>query len=187
MALERCPNGHYYDPTKHTSCPHCGVAGLDFHKTAPKRPAGEEEKTVPKDQTAGVRGEEPGFTTPFFNRRIGIDPVVGWLVCIDGPNRGMDYRIRSENNAIGRAETMRICIAGDEGISRENHAIISYDPESNTYTMLPGMARGLVYLNRSPVYGPAPLRPFDEIKLGSSILLFVPLCGDFGGKGFRWT
>jgi hypothetical protein len=98
----------------------------------------------------------------------------------------MDYRIRSENNSIGRSETMRICISGDETIARENHAFVSYDPESNSYTLLPGSARGLVYLNRGPVYSQSPIRPFDEIKLGNTTLLFIPLCGDFGGK-FRWA
>src|ERR1700759_94390 len=27
--LMRCDNGHYYDPKKHTSCPFCGVPGLN--------------------------------------------------------------------------------------------------------------------------------------------------------------
>ncbi len=187
MALEqRCSNGHYYDTAKHTTCPYCGVAGLDIGKTVPKRPAGESFPTHPKD-APGEPGEDPGKTVGIFKSRIGIDPPVGWLVCIDGPDRGMDYKIRSENNSIGRSETMRICIDGDETIARENHAFVSYDPESNTYTILPGIARGLVYLNRGPVYGPANLRPFDEIKLGNTTLLFVPLCGDFGGKSFRWA
>jgi hypothetical protein len=132
------------------------------------------------------RGGEPGATIGIVKGKIGIDPPVGWLVCIDGPDRGMDYRIRSENNSIGRSETMRISIDGDETIARENHAFVSYDPESNIYMLLPGSARGLVFLNRGPVYSPSPIRPFDEIKLGNTTLLFIPLCGDFGGK-FRWV
>ena len=82
---------------------------------------------------------------------------------------------------------MRICISGDDQISRENHAFISYDPESNKYTMLPGNARGLVYHNRAPVYVPSELHAFDEIKLGGTTLLFVPLCGDSGAPGFKWA
>jgi hypothetical protein len=161
------------------------VAGLDFAKTMPKRTDGE-RATQPTDQPVG-RGTEPGATVGIFKNRIGIDPPVGWLVCIDGPDRGMDYKIRSENNSIGRSETMRICIDGDATIARENHAFVSYDPESNTYNVLPGNARGLVYLNRGPVYAPTTLRPFDEIKLGNTTLLFVPLCGNFGDRPFRWA
>jgi hypothetical protein len=186
VALQRCSNGHYYDPAKHTSgCPHCGIPGLDIGKTVPKRPPSEDVHTVPKEQH--FAGEEPNLTQGIFKQKIGIDPPVGWLVCIDGPDRGMDYRIRSEINSIGRSEQMRICIAGDEGISRDNHAMLAYDPESNTYTIMPGTSRGIVYHNRSPVFGQTPLRPFDEIKLGATTLLFIPLCGDFEGRGFKWA
>jgi hypothetical protein len=183
--VERCSKGHYYDAAKHTACPYCGVAGLDIGKTQGKRPEGG-DPTEPKDRR-GERGTDSGVTIGILPDKIGIDPPVGWLVCIDGPDRGMDYRIRSENNSIGRDVTMKICVAGDENISREDHAFVSYDPESNSYYLVPGVARGLVYLNRGPVYGPTPLRPFDEIKLGRTTLLFVPLCGDFGGKSFRWA
>jgi hypothetical protein len=184
VALEqRCSSGHYFDTTKHSACPYCGVAGLDIGKTVPKRPGGESIPSEPNDRPGG----EPGVTVGIFKSRLDIDPPVGWLVCIDGPNRGADYKIRSENNSIGRSETMRICIDGDGTIARENHAFVSYDPESNTYNLLPGIARGLVYLNRGLVFGPSPLRPFDEIKLGNTTLLFVPLCGNFGEKSFRWA
>jgi hypothetical protein len=185
VALEqRCNNGHFYDTAKHTTCPYCGVAGLDIGKTVPKRSAG--EPTQPKDRT-GERGAEPGPTISIYKSRLDIDPPVGWLVCIDGPNRGSDYRIRSENNSIGRSETMQICIDGDDRIARENHAFLSYDPESNTYNILPGIARGLVFLNKGQVYGASPLRPFDEIKIGKTVLLFIPLCGNFGEKQFKWA
>ena len=187
MALEqRCKNGHYYDTTKHTTCPYCGVAGLDIGKTEAKRVVGEQPSTWPKDEPR-EREAEPGGTVGVFMGSIGIDPPVGWLVCIDGPDRGRDYRILAENNSIGRSETMRICVRGDESIAREDHAFVVYDPESNTYSVRPGSARGLVYLNRGPVYETTHLRPFDEIKLGKTTLLFVPLCFDFEGKTFRWA
>ena len=44
----------------------------------------------------------------------GFTPVVGWLVCTEGPDRGHDYRIRTGYNHIGRAEHMDICIRGDK-------------------------------------------------------------------------
>jgi len=185
VALERCNSGHLFDPSKHTTCPHCGVPGLEINIKQGAKRAADEARTQPKDQPADTEAESSP-TTPYFQERIGIDPVVGWLVCKDGPSRGMDYRIRSENNSIGRSESMRICIDGDASISRDNHAFISYDPQANIYTILPGSARGLVYLNKQPVYSPAQLSPFDEIQLGKTTLVFVPLCGDFGGRGFRW-
>jgi hypothetical protein len=186
VALEqRCNAGHFYDTSKHTTCPYCGVPGLDIGKTTPNRAgAGAEPRraTQPKDSPT-ERGGDPGVTVPLIKGRIGIDPVVGWLVCVDGPDRGRDYKIRSENNSIGRSETMQICIDGDDAIARENHAFVSYDPESNAFTLLPGNARGLVYLNRGPVYSQVAMKAFDQIKLGNTTLIFVPLCGDH----HRWT
>ena len=37
-----------------------------------------------------------------------FDPVVGWLVCIEGATKGNDYRIHSQNNYIGRSARMDI-------------------------------------------------------------------------------
>ncbi len=156
---------------------------LDIGKTTPKRASGSDSSG---GETVG-RDVPHALTQGLFEAKIGINPPVGWLVCIDGPERGMDYRIRSENNSIGRSETMRVCIAGDEGIARENHAFLTYDPESNTYFIRPGIATGMVYHNRTPVFTPIELKPFDEIKLGKTTLLFVPLCGEFGARGFKWA
>ena len=35
MSLKRCKNGHFFDPKKHTFCPHCGVSSLKVGKTQP--------------------------------------------------------------------------------------------------------------------------------------------------------
>jgi len=189
VALERCPSGHLFDPAKHTSCPYCGVADLDFQKTHPKRPVTsnggdepEEMRTRPKDQ-APPAGADPGATQGIFRRKLGLDPVVGWLVCIEGTNRGRDYRIRSENNFVGRSEKMDISITGDEGISRENHAIITFDPKDSSFTLSPGNARGIVYLNGGAVHSSTSLSPHDEIQIGNTRLRFVPFCGS---DGFQW-
>lgn len=63
-------------------------------------------------------------------KKVGIDPVVGWLVCIKGPSRGRDYRIRSGRNGIGRSDAMDVPIAGDDTVSRENHAFLVYEPQN---------------------------------------------------------
>jgi len=190
MALERCPSGHLYDPAKHTACPYCGVSELDlFSKTSPRRPVPEPHvdepevmRTRPKGEKS-IGGTDPGATQPFFRNKMGLDPVVGWLVCVDGRDRGRDYRIRGENNFIGRSETMSICIGGDDGISRENHAVITFDPKTSLFKLSPGDARGMVYLNGEAVYSPVDLSAHDQIQLGNSQFRFIPLCGD----RFQWT
>jgi len=185
--MKRCDNGHYYDPTKHTKCPYCGVAGIDVIgprsiRIGPPAIAGDEARTRPQGQRisppnlgvgddAATRVIPPGGTSA-------IDPVVGWFVCVHGPEKGRDYRIRSENNTIGRAKEMYICISGDDSISRERHAVITFDPQRNAFHLSPGDGRGLVYVNSEVLLAHRELKPYDQIQMGKTKLIFVPFCGD---------
>jgi hypothetical protein len=121
-------------------------------------------------------------TIGVLRRRTGVDPVVAWLVCVSGPGRGKDYSICRERSFIGRAREMDVCIRSDPRVSRNRHALISYDPKSNTFKLGPGDANGLVYLNGEEVEAPSVVEPYDRIQLGQTELLFVPFCG----KRFRW-
>jgi hypothetical protein len=189
--LQRCPSGHLYDPTKHNSCPYCQAPGIDLGATRPAPNFGAPSPStgdvtvaaggLPQGQRPGKEQEE-GVTIGFYKKKIGIDPVVGWLVCIEGPERGRDYRLHSERNFIGRSEKMDICLRGDETISRENHAIISFNPRNLTFKLQPGDGRGLVYLNGDDIDAATILKPYDLIELGQTKLLFIPFCGE----RFQW-
>ena len=113
----------------------------------------------------------------------GPEPILGWLVCVQGPDQGRDYRIRCARNRIGRASLMDICIEGDNSVSRDTHAIITYDPSRNRFRLYPGSAHGIVYLNGRCVDGASELSAYDLIELGKTGLRFVPFCGE----RFQWT
>jgi hypothetical protein len=183
--LTRCDNGHYYDAKKHTSCPFCGVQnlGIDIEQTMAKRPGNAGfEVNVTRPLGQGLRQDEIGVTRGIYKQKMGVDPVAGWLVAISGPEIGLDYRITAERNFIGRAENMDIRIVGDETISRENHASVSYSPKNHTFRLYSGESKGLVYLNDEEVLTPELLKPFDVIEMGQTRLMFVPLCGE----KFHW-
>ena len=112
----------------------------------------------------------------------GFTPVVGWLVCVDGPAEGTDYRIRAGYNYIGRGENMDICIQGDNNIGRERHAMIAYDPQEKIYFFGPADGRSIVRKNDKMVMVPTELAAYDVIRIGSTKLMFVPLCGEH----FNW-
>jgi len=137
---------------------------------------------VPRREAPVPPEPEEGVTVGYYRKKIGIDPVVGWLVCIEGEDRGRDYRLHSERNFIGRSEKMDVCIRGDETISRENHAVISFNPRNNAFKLQPGDGRGLVYLNGEDLDVPLPLEPYDVLELGQTRLMFIPFCGE----RFKW-
>lgn len=110
--------------------------------------------------------------------------VVGWLVCIEGPEKGNDYRLFTGKNYIGRSVKSDICIEKDKAVSAEEHALIAYDSNNNCFYMADGRGRNINYLNGKPILGgSAELNPYDVIKTGETKLVFVPFCGEH----FMWA
>lgn len=107
-----------------------------------------------------------------------FDPVVGWLVCIEGATKGTDYRIHSQNNYIGRSAKMDISIPEDSHISAENSAIIAYDNEDRVFYFGPCSGRNIVRVNGKPALSVEKIEAYDVLTIGTTKLLFVPLCGD---------
>lgn len=105
-------------------------------------------------------------------------PVVGWLVCIEGAAKGRDYRIHSQYNYIGRGQHMDICISGDDCISTEKAAILAYDDEEKFFSFGPGMGHNVVRVNGKMLMNAVALNAYDELTIGKTKLLFVPLCGE---------
>lgn len=190
MAYVECGNGHVFDSDVNRSCPYCNSAvnrinfGGDAQgvgktvASAGYAPAGEEiGATVAPSGYAG-KSEDVGKTVGVFQKTMKLEPVVGWLVCIEGPDKGKDFRIYAKNNTIGRGEKMDICIKGDTTISRENHARLGYDDKHNNFHLIPGESSNNIYLNEEPVYVPAKLKIYDVIEFGDTKLLFIPFCND---------
>lgn len=178
-SASRCPNGHYYDPDEHSSCPFCGVPGLDVEveKTRAKRPGFTDEE-IEVTRRREIAADDEGKTVGVFVKKLGVEPVTGWLIAISGPAKGSDYRIVSDRNYIGRSKKMDVVIEGDETISRENHAIISYNPKKQSFRLFQGDSKRLTYLNDEEVIEPAQLKPYDVIELGQTKLAFIPFCSD---------
>jgi hypothetical protein len=105
-----------------------------------------------------------------------VDPVVAWLVCLDGPDRGHDYPLRAGENALGRSPSMDVCIANDAAVSRERHLIVTFDSVKETFLLLPGESAGLLYLNGESIRSPRHVKRDDVIEVGRTKLVFIPFC-----------
>ena len=111
------------------------------------------------------------------------DPPAGWLVVVKGPGMGSVVTIGIGSNSIGRDPGERISLDfGDEHISREGHAVVTYDPRGKKFYIQHGGGKNLTYLNDEPVLAPSELTPDSVLVIGETTLRFVPLCG----PEFNW-
>ena len=194
--MTRCPEGHFYDPTKHASCPWCALPmddGGDRTRPVQQTPPQMPPPMPPPPLPSVVAGPPPPPPLPppppplpkpgAATRRadatsVKYDPVVGWLVCLSGPDRGRDFRLHAEKNFIGRSPAMDVCVAGDETVSRDRHATVIFDPKRQFFWALPGDASGLVYLNGDIVHSPTQMHRDDVLEVGQTKLVLIPFCGD---------
>lgn len=161
--LIRCQNGHLFLSRRYgTICPYCNV------------------------ETATQEKKETGITEEQMEESLFLQdkkPVCGWLVCVEGPRKGKDYKVASGKNFIGRADDMDIQILGDNGIARRNHCALAYDDKEGKTYLLPGDTNGMVYLNEAVIFQPATVDAFNVIEIGNSKFVYVPFCGE----NFSWS
>jgi hypothetical protein len=129
--------------------------------------------------SAAPSGTAPGDTPSDFSG----EPVVGWLVVIDGPGRGQSLKLGYGVNTIGRGPDSRVSLDfGDEQISRQGHAMLTYDTKGRKFYIQHGGAANLTYLGDAPVLQPHEIKGREVIGVGNTKLVFVPFCG----PEFEW-
>lgn len=107
------------------------------------------------------------------------DPVVGWLVIVNGKGKTKVLTLGYGMNSIGRSPDERISVNfGDEKISRNKHAIITYDPRGRKFYVQHGGGKNLTYLGDQVLLVPMELKGGEEILIGQTTLRFMPLCGE---------
>lgn len=212
MNLTKCSNGHYYDADKYSSCPHCSKNDMvdddvtvNMEQTSAvsepvSRSVNQTGETQGRSQTQpgtvslrdavnvaaapapSVRDDEDDKTVSYYGGSLGIEPVVGWLVCVEGEMLGKAFELKNGKNFIGRAQNMDIVLEGDPNVSRERHAIVTYEPRGRVFIAQPGESRELFYMNDQVVLMNMEMHDRDILSIGRTKLMFVPLCG----SDFAW-
>lgn len=132
----------------------------------PKRAAADTGTAAAASAAAGSSGDQ----------RI-EDPVVGWLVVVEGPGKGSSLRLGYGMNPIGRSSDERVPLTfGDEEISRKGHAMVTYDPRGRKFYLQHGGGTNLTYLGDQPVLQPTELTGRETIGVGNTRMVFVPFC-----------
>ncbi|MDF2888506.1 MAG: hypothetical protein K0R23_2891 [Lacrimispora sp.] len=205
MDLKKCSNGHFYDGDKYSQCPHCNknsAADDDVTVNMEAMGSGYEKTDVKRDQVSGGNSgtvtlvqavqavsaskapvdDDDMKTVSFYGNVQGKEPLVGWLVCIDGNAKGKGYELKTGKNFIGRSSAMDVILEGDNSVSRERHAIITFEPKGRRFIAQPGESRELFYLNEDVVLENMELKYGDVVQIGKTQLKFVPFCG----PDFSW-
>ncbi len=204
--MRKCKNGHTYDETQYESCPQCDIendsktaaftSNKRFKSSMPSGSAFRDYSSSNNrfddsmsDRLYSSEGYLDSYvddydmhTVGLYKKIKGFDPVVGWLVCVEGASKGKDFIIRAERNFIGHDPSMDICISGDNTISAKKHAIISFNPKENTFRVIPGDGHGIINLNNNEVFNAEKLKRGDIIQIGQTNLIFIPLCDE----NFSW-
>ena len=136
--------------------------------------------------SAGPTQSMSGQAKTQYIRAEGLesDPVAGWVVVVEGQGRGGFRPIFVGMNSVGRDSSQRISLSfGDESISREEHAFITYDEEARCFYLQHGGKPNLIRLGGKPVLTPMELKANDLIRIGRTTLRFIPCCG----PNFSWS
>ena len=196
MAFVRCDRGHYFDTAKYDHCPTCrsldqrtselirklntgfssGGIALNEDVTMPIINRGGEtiELGVGQEHVSGGTADEDSVTVALFSKASGTGFVTGWIVCVEGPLKGRDFRLHHGMNWVGLNMNSDICLSGASGISMNKHCSIVYDDRSNHFYLVPD--NGLLYLKEETIAEPRMLSPGDLIRIGNCSFEFIPFC-----------
>jgi hypothetical protein len=135
---------------------------------------------APAAPTKAAGDDSP--TIGYYEAAIGTEPVVGWMVCIEGNHRGEDFRLKAGRNFVGRSSSMDISLTGDSSVARDRHAVVVYEPKSVSYLVQSGESKELCYLNDKVVLAVEEMKPYDVLTVGNTKLKFFPCCSE----DFHW-
>jgi len=145
------------------------------------------ERAPSIDRRSGITEEPPTraavFDAPVLAIPKADNPQVGLLVIIEGPGRGFTAPLSYGENTIGRSGDAQVRLDfGDADISENMHAKINYDPETRDFNIVPGDKDAEFMVGKTQVKKSRKLKNRDRITIGSTVLMFLAVCGD----GFDW-
>ncbi len=147
----------------------------EISETVQQEPVSIKDAVKNADSTFSSADEK---TIAKYNFSNSVEPVVGWIICVEGECKGESFNIKSGRNNIGRSLTNDIALAKEKSVSRERHAAITFEPNKKKFYIQSGESSGLTYVNDELIMMFTELKDYDEITLGESKYIFLRLCGD---------
>ena len=177
IAISSDPQRMFQDETnEHTAFVGSGVS-VTQQKTAKSGSAA----VVSEQETEGgrVHPAAQNQTQPAdwqsVSQRMSSGFAVGWLVCINGVQKGRDYRLCRGFNRLGGSDKMDIAVKGDPKLGDFVSCAIVYDDKSNEFFAVKQEDEN-VFLNEESLKGAVKLTSGDRIKAGDSEFEFIAFC-----------
>jgi pSer/pThr/pTyr-binding forkhead associated (FHA) protein len=158
-----CNNGHQMEDSW-TDCPYCIRTGYRADNPGLGKTVPEMAATRTDDQPAAYDG---GKTVALSN--IKRAPVVGWLVAMNGSQKGEDFRLREGRNSLGTAAGNEVTLR-DQAVSSK-HASITYKEGKFMITDLDSTNGTFVNESDEPA-ARTELKDNDIIRVGETTLKF---------------
>lgn len=144
--MKQCDNGHFYDENRFDSCPYCRDNAMVGKTVA----GGMSGATTAAAAAGATSDSDRGKTVGIIKKKRALDPPSAfWYASPD--LTAARLQAVSGRNFIGRAAAMDVALADDDTVSRESHALITYDVKHNTFSLSPGQGRGITYCNDEQV------------------------------------
>ena len=159
-----CANGHQMEDSW-AVCPYCQRTG--FQSAAGPQNVKTRLEGAPASEPAPAAGASGRKTVLLSEKRK--PPVVGWLVALNGEQRGEDFRIRDGQNTIGSAADSDIVLR-DTAVSGK-HASLRYKDQKFYLTDLDS-SNGTYLNDRSEPIAREELKDNDVVRLGEISLKF---------------
>lgn len=196
-----CPRGiHYYDASKYEKCPYCEriesgrggeptAAGMPGDSSGLNRVTTPVDSPAPPSRPAARRHVDSSPTAAWYPTEDEsggekyFEPVVGWLVVVEGPERGRDYRIVPGRNSIGRDPSAEVAIEGDELMSKD-HAVLYYYAENNQFYIEDNRSKHGTFMvpGKELIAERRRIEDGNRIKVGQTVFILKTLCG----SEFTW-
>ncbi|MCC8097418.1 MAG: FHA domain-containing protein, partial [Eubacterium sp.] len=141
-----------------------------------------EEKVFPSTQPVAPSFQQTTYITNNVVNNKGVVAVMGWLVCLEGEKRGMDFKIHGEKNTIGRGFEVDINLDFDTAVSSGVNAIIAYDNRNNKFFIYQSNSKNNIYFNDQLLLTPMEIKDYDVIEIGTTKMIFRSLCN----SEFAW-
>jgi hypothetical protein len=153
MNHRMCPNGHPLDPSWEV-CPYCRQAEAQGVKPV----------HVQADGGGAVAGKTMAVSLDQVLGTHVNKAVVGWLVCMQGPQKGQDYRLFDGRNVLGTAADCDVVVY-DPFVSAR-HCVIMVESAKSRYLIQDLDSRNHTFVNSKQIMK-QDLIDNDDIRVGN--------------------